>query len=196
MAVRTMNVTDTYQNEPTAYMPTAFAPSDTNTAASIVHGAHRSPRRMRNAPTQRKRCQCRRDRRRAHAANEGSTTWSPQAHRPYRGSAYALRTARGPTSRRHRQAQSQSPPIEDDQTGTPHPVTVYRWRSSGDKVTASPQTCVRSNAQTVTSNGTTLRALRGSASRLRFAPAFMGSRSRAGARCARPTGPGYCRRGR
>ena len=45
MAVRTMYVTDTFQNEPTAYMPRAFAPSDATTAASIVHKAHRSPRR-------------------------------------------------------------------------------------------------------------------------------------------------------
>ena len=46
MAVRTMYATETYQNDPTAYIPTAFAPSDAITAASIAHRAHRAPRRM------------------------------------------------------------------------------------------------------------------------------------------------------
>ena len=45
MAVRTMYVTDIYENELTGYMPTAFAPSDATTAASIVDRADSSPRR-------------------------------------------------------------------------------------------------------------------------------------------------------
>jgi hypothetical protein len=112
MAVRTMYVTDTYQNEPTAYMPTVFAPSDATTAASIVHRAHRSPRRTAKCTN-------------AKDAMPMPTRLPPRACSKWTindvvaAGTSAVRqvadTAKRDRSRHH---------VQDEQAGTPHPVTV------------------------------------------------------------------------